>query len=104
MLTQDSMGLILREVEIIIMEKMHFMKDTPRVQASNLTCTCTYTNCYGCLQIVWLTKELVASNAADAERLCFALLKQTPCEFYPEIFVHLHIPCMGKFLKGENCN
>lgn len=35
MLTQDSMGLILREVEIIIMEKMHFMKDTPRVQASN---------------------------------------------------------------------
>ena len=34
MLTQDSMGLILREVEIIIMEKMHFMKDTPRVQAS----------------------------------------------------------------------
>ena len=41
MLTQDSMGLILREMEIIIMEKMHFMKDTPRVQASNLTCTYT---------------------------------------------------------------
>ena len=38
MLTQDSMELILREVEIIIMEKMHFMKDTPRVQASHLTC------------------------------------------------------------------
>ena len=36
MLTQDSMGLILRELEIIIMEKMHFMKDTPRVQASDV--------------------------------------------------------------------
>ncbi|XP_065897464.1 integrator complex subunit 3-like [Dysidea avara] len=61
MLTQDSMGLILRELEIIIMEKMHQMKETPRIQ------------------IVWLTRELVALNVADAERLCFALLKQTPC-------------------------
>ena len=42
MLTQDSMGLILREVEIIIMEKMHFMKDTPRVQASSNNIVCTH--------------------------------------------------------------
>lgn len=36
MLTQDSMGLILRELEILIMEKMHTMKDIPRVQVSDL--------------------------------------------------------------------
>ena len=44
MLTQDSMGLILREIEIIIMEKMHFMKDTPRVQVSSNT-VCMYILC-----------------------------------------------------------
>jgi len=47
-------------MERIIMEKMSKLQDTTRIQ------------------VLWLTREMIQTGVAGADKLCFALLKQLP--------------------------